>query len=125
MANLTLLGTAIDIFYIHKTNKINSNTALSLSIAINSCLNLDWLTQQLNACKPKNHWDFSQKESLQQTLRFQRIKLFQHLLNKHDIKILLNSSQKELLNIISKDFNAQLSLYFKTVKLLKQDKKQP
>ena len=122
MAYLTLLNTAIDIFYIHKTNNIDSNTVLKLSITLNSSLEFDWITQKLNTRKPHNHWEFSQRESLQQTLRFQRIKLFQHLLNTQKKEVLINSSSKELLEIIMNSFSSQLILYFKTIKQLKQER---
>ena len=119
IAMIQQTGTLSDLIYFHTQESIDSETGLNITLQLDDLFGFEWIKQKLSELSLKTQWELSQKDILAQSIRMQKTNLLKLLVNKHGKKKLSKTKSEDILEEIETQFPGSISLYFKTLHLLR------
>jgi len=114
LASLPVLSVAVDIYHLKADCSIVPSVSLKLIPLLNRVLELDTLETRLDSLKIDSHWEMSQRDILQQHLRFQRLYAIEKLVAQLDTSKKL--TEDVVSNALHAIYSGQLTIYFDTLK---------
>jgi glutamate dehydrogenase len=114
LSSLQVLAIAVDVHYLQSKSSIAPTLSLKLIPVLNQVLSLDELDHRLDTLKIESHWEMSQKDILQQYLRFQRSHAVQKLAAQFESVKQITADAVE--KALHHSYDGQLSQYFETLK---------